>query len=151
MHLLPQMNVMLDFLWTLPVQLWGTWNKWTLQKFLSMVGFEPPTPHLLFASMSPQPLGYRDSWRNEIILLQYLFTLRSYKNSVPCAKRYSENENKIIAYLQFGDWYHLYTRWFTQKKKCIISYKSMTIYNIFFIYYCLYCLYHNLFLYIISL
>ena len=32
---------------------------------------------------------------------------RSYKNSVPCAKRYTENENKIIAYLQFGDWYHL--------------------------------------------
>ena len=35
---------------------------------------------------------------------------RSYKNSVPCAKRYTENENKIIAYLQFGDWYHLNTR-----------------------------------------
>ena len=25
---------MLDFIWTLPVQLWGTRNKWTLQKIL---------------------------------------------------------------------------------------------------------------------
>ena len=32
-----------------------------------------------------------------------LFTLRYYKNSVPCAKGYTENENKIIANLQFGD------------------------------------------------
>ena len=30
--------------------------------------------------------------------------------SVSCAKRYTENENKIIANLQFGDWYHLNTR-----------------------------------------
>ena len=34
MHLLPRMNVMLDFIWTLPVQLRGTRNKWTLQKNL---------------------------------------------------------------------------------------------------------------------
>ena len=34
MHLLPRMNVMLDFIWTLPVQLLGTWNKWTLQENL---------------------------------------------------------------------------------------------------------------------
>ena len=40
-------------------------------------------------------------------LLQYLFTLRYNKNSVPCANGYTENENKIIANLQFGDWYHL--------------------------------------------
>ena len=64
-------------------------------------------------------------------LLQYLFTLRYYKNYVPCAKGYTENENKIIAYLQFGDWYHLNTRWLTQKKKFIMSYVSMTIYNIY--------------------
>ena len=31
MHLLPRMNVMLDLIWRLPVQLRGTWNKWTLQ------------------------------------------------------------------------------------------------------------------------
>ena len=42
-------------------------------------------------------------------LLQYLFTLRYYKNSMPCAKGYTENENKIIAYLQSGGWYHLNT------------------------------------------
>ena len=34
MHLLPRMNVMLDFIWTLPVQLQGTPHKWTLQKIL---------------------------------------------------------------------------------------------------------------------
>ena len=64
-------------------------------------------------------------------LLQYLFTPRYYKNSVPCAKGYTENENKIIAYLQFGDWYHLNTWWLTQKKKFIMSYVSMNIYNIY--------------------
>ena len=40
-HLLPRMNIMLDFIWTLPVQLRGTRNKWTLQKILLIVGFEP--------------------------------------------------------------------------------------------------------------
>ena len=91
-----------------------------------------------------------NSW---LELLQFLFTLRYYKTSVPWAKGYTENENKIIAYLHFGDWYHLNTRWLTQKKKFIMSYMSMTLYNIysFCIYYCLYCLDHNLFLYIISL
>ena len=39
-------------------------------------------------------------------LLQYLFTLRYYKTYVPCAKGYTENENIIIANLQFCDWYH---------------------------------------------
>ena len=34
MHLLPRMNVMLDFIWTLPVQLRGQRNKWKLQKIL---------------------------------------------------------------------------------------------------------------------
>ena len=50
-------------------------------------------------------------------LLQYLFTLGYYKNSVPCPKGYTENENKVIANLHFGDWYHLNTRWLTQKNK----------------------------------
>ena len=35
MHLLSRMNVLLDFIWTLPVQLRGTRNKWTLQKNLA--------------------------------------------------------------------------------------------------------------------
>ena len=41
MHLLLWMNGMLDCIWTLPVQLWGTRNKWTLQKISFQVGFEP--------------------------------------------------------------------------------------------------------------
>ena len=41
MHLLPRMNVMLDFIYTLPVQLRGTQNKRKLQKkILFIVGFE---------------------------------------------------------------------------------------------------------------
>ena len=71
-------------------------------------------------------------------LLQYLFTLRYFKNSVPCAKGYTENENKVIDNLQFGDWYHLNTRWLTQKKKFIMSYVSMTIFNIFIYFHFLY-------------
>ena len=82
------------------------------KKFLTTVGFEQPTPHLLFSSMSlytnHSATGTIDDMWLE--LLQYLFTLRYYKNSVPCAKGYTENENKIIANLQFGDWYDLNTR-----------------------------------------
>ena len=49
MHLLPRIDVMLDFIWTLPVQLRGTRNKWTFKKIMSVVGFEPPTLHGLQA------------------------------------------------------------------------------------------------------
>ena len=35
---------MLDFIWTLPVQLRGTRNNWTSQKILSTVGFDQSTP-----------------------------------------------------------------------------------------------------------
>ena len=87
------------------------------QKFLSMVGFEPPTPHPLPSSVSLSPLGYRDIWRHEIRTFTVLITLWYYKFSVWCAKAYKENKNKIVAYLQFGDWYHLNTCWFTQMKK----------------------------------
>ena len=69
-------------------------------------------------------------YERKLELLQYLFTLWYYKNSAWRAKGYKENKNKIVAYLQFGDWYHLNTSWFTQKKKFIISYVIMTIYNI---------------------
>ena len=145
MHLLPRMNVLLDFIWTLPVHLRGTWNKWTLQKIL--VHHRIRTTNTASLHFQRVPLTTRllgavdDKW---LELLQYLFTLRYYKNSVPCAKGYTENENKIIANLQFGYWYHFNTRWLTQKEKFIMSYMSMSIYNIysFFIYYCLYCLYH---------
>ena len=59
MHLLPRMNVVLDFILTLPVQLRGTRNKHTLQNILSMVGYKPPTTHdLQIASPPLYPLGH---------------------------------------------------------------------------------------------
>ena len=33
MHLLPRMNVMIDFIWTLQVQLRGIRNKWTSEQY----------------------------------------------------------------------------------------------------------------------
>ena len=132
MHLLPRMNVMLDFIWTLPVQLRGMRNKWTLQKILvhgRIRTSNAATSCFPACPSNHSATGTVDDMRLE--LLQYLITLRYHKNSVPCAKWYTENENKIIANLQFGDWYHLNTRWLTQKKKFIMSYVSMTIYNIY--------------------
>ena len=132
MHLLPRMNVMLDFIWTLPVQLRGTRNKWTLQKILVHGRIRTTNAASLYFQrvlLTHSAIGAVDDMWLE--LLQYLFTPRYYKNSVPCAKGYTENENKIIANLQFGDWYHLNTWWLTQKKKFIMSYVSMTIYNIY--------------------
>ena len=149
MHLLPRNIVMFDFIWTLPVQLWGTWNKWTLQKILFHGRIRTTNTATRFPACPSDHSATETVDDIRLKLSQYLFTLRYHKNSlVPCAKEYTENENKIIANLQFGDWYHLNTRWLTQKKKFIMSYVS---YLFFFIYYCLYCLYHNLFLYIISL
>ena len=52
-HLLPRMNVILDFIWTLPVQLRRTRNKRTLQNILSTAGFEPSTPHGLQITSPP--------------------------------------------------------------------------------------------------
>ena len=102
------------------------------KKFLSTVGFEPPTPApFVFPACTSNPSATETVDDLILELLQYLLTLRYYKNSVPCAKGYRENENKRIAYLQFGDWYHLHTRWLTQKKTFILSYVSMTIYNIY--------------------
>ena len=123
---------MLDFIWTLPVQLWGTRNMWTLQKIL-IHGRIRTTISGTFSfpacTSNPSATETVDDMISE--LLQYLLTLRYYKNSVPCAKGYRENENETIADLQFGDWYHLHTRWLTQKKTFILSYVSMTIYNIY--------------------
>ena len=123
---------MLDFIWTLPVQLWGTRNKWTLQKILIYGRIRTTNSATFGFQACPSNPSATETIDNMIIeLLQYLLTLRYYKNSVPCAKAYRENENKIIADLQFGDWYHLHTRWLTQKKTFILSYVSMTIYNIY--------------------
>ena len=133
MHLLPRINVMLDFIWTLPVQLWGTWNNWTLQKILvdGRIRITKHTAPLVYQRVPLNHSATETVVCMRLELLQYLLTLRYYKNFVPCAKGYTENENKIIANVQFGDWYHLNTWWLTQKKKCIMSYVSMTIYNIY--------------------
>ena len=80
------------------------------KKFFSTVEFEPPTPHLFFLVRPSNHSATETVDDTRLDLLQYLFTLRYYKNSVPCAKAYTENEIKIIAYLQFGDGYHLNTR-----------------------------------------
>ena len=123
---------MLDFIWTLPVQLWGTRNKWTLQKILIHGRIRTTNSGTFCFPACTSNLSATETVDELILeLLQYLLTLRYYKNSVPCAKGYSENENKIIADLQFGDWYHLNTRWLTQKKTFFLSYVSMTIYNIY--------------------
>ena len=53
MHLLPRMDVMLHFIWTLQAQLRGTRNKWTLKTFLFTVELEPPKSHPLLSSVSP--------------------------------------------------------------------------------------------------
>ena len=101
-------------------------------KFLSTVGFEPPiTAPVVFQCVPLHRSATEAVDDMRLELLQYLFTLRYYKTSVPCAKGYTENENEIIDHLQFGDWYHLNTRWLTQKKKCIMSYVSITIYTIY--------------------
>ena len=108
---------MLDFIWTLPVQLRRTRNKWTLQK--NLVHGRIRTTNILSLDFQRVPLTHSaigavdDMW---LELVQYLFTFRYYKNSASCAKGYTEKENKIIANLQFGDWYHLNTRLLTEKK-----------------------------------
>ena len=123
---------MLDFIWTLPVQLRGTRNKWTLQKILIHGRIRTTNSGTsCFPACTSNPSATETVDDLILELLQYLLTLRYYKNSMPCAKGYRENENEIIAYLQSGDWYHLNTKWITQKKKFILSYVSMTIYNIY--------------------
>ena len=95
------------------VQLRGRRNKWTIQNNLVQRKIQTTnTAPLVLACPSNHSATGRvdDIW---LELLQYLFTLRYYKNSVSCAKGYTENENKIIANLQFGDWYHLNMRWLT--------------------------------------
>ena len=128
---------MLDFIWTLPAQLWGTRNKWTSQKILIHGRIRTTNSGTsCFPACTSNPSATETVDDLILELLQYLLTLRYYKNSVPCAKGYTENEYKRIAYLQSGDWYHLNTRWITQKKKFIMSYVSLQ-YIIFILFYLL--------------
>ena len=53
MHLLLQMNVMPDFIWTLPVQLRGTRNKWALQIYL--------VPDRMRTTYTTQPPDYKST------------------------------------------------------------------------------------------
>ena len=56
MHLLPRMNVMLDFIKTLPVAME---QAKVLKKILPTVGFDPPTPHGLRITSPPlSPLDH---------------------------------------------------------------------------------------------
>ena len=74
------------------------------KKFLFTVGFEPPTPApFVFQRVPLNPSATETVDDLLLELLQYLLALRYYKNSVPCLKGYTENENKRIAYLQSGD------------------------------------------------
>ena len=117
---------MLDFIWTLPVQLWGTRNKLTLQKILIHGRIWTTNSGIFcFPACTSNPSATETVDDLILELLQYLLTLRHYKNPVPCDKGYRENGNKRIADLQFGDWYHLHTRWLTQKKKFIMFYVSL--------------------------
>ena len=108
------MHVMLDFMCMVFAELLSTGYEWKIQKSTMYASCGNRTSDLLLSSVSLLPLGY---WRHVNKNLQYLFTLRYYKNSVWCAKGYIENKNTKIVYLQFRDWYNLNTRWFAQKKR----------------------------------
>ena len=114
------------------------WLIWKLDKWLFCKAHALPDAvcYLLRAYIVNKSSSSKKKKKKILELLQYLLTLRYYKNSVPCAKGYRENENKRIAYLQSGDWYHLNTRWITQKKKFIMSYVSLQ-YIIFILFYLL--------------
>ena len=95
---------MRDFIWTLPVQLWGTRNKWTLQK-IHIHGRIRTTNSgtSCFPAWSSNPSATETVDDMILELLQYLLTLRHYKNSVPCAKGYRENENKIASFIDMHE------------------------------------------------
>ena len=74
------------------------------KKYLSTVGFEPPNTAPLVFQRVPLIHSATETVDDMCLeLVQYLFTLRFYKTSVPCAKGYTENENKIISDLKFGE------------------------------------------------
>ena len=73
---------MLDFIWTLPVQLWGTRNKWTLQKILIHGRIRTSNSGTFcFPACTSNPSATETVDDLILELLQYLLTLRYYKNS----------------------------------------------------------------------
>ena len=78
---------MLDFIWTLPVKLWGTRNKWTLQKILIHGRIRTTNSGTSSFPACPSNPSATETDDNMLLeLLQYLLTLRYYKNSVPCQR-----------------------------------------------------------------
>ena len=123
---------MLDFIWTLPVQLWGTRNKWTLQKILIHGRIRTTNSGTFcFPACTSNPSATETDDDLILELLQYLLTLRHYKNPVPCAKGYRENENKIIAYLQSGDWLPFKYEMDNAKEEIYFVLCVITIYNFY--------------------
>ena len=75
---------MLDFIWTLLVQLWGTRNKWTLQKILIHGRIRTTNSGTFcFPACTSDPSATETVDDLMLELLQYLLTLRYYKK--PCA------------------------------------------------------------------
>ena len=73
---------MLDFIWTLPVQLWGTRNKWTLQKIHIHGRIRTTNSGTSCFPACPSNHSATETVDDLILeLLQYLLTLRHYKNS----------------------------------------------------------------------
>ena len=58
MHLISGINGMLDFIWTLPVGLRGTRNKWTFQEILSTNTARPPDYKPTVINTRPQLAWY---------------------------------------------------------------------------------------------
>ena len=74
MHLLPRMNAILDFIWTLLVQLQGTRNKWKLQKNPVHGRIRTPTWHdLQVTSPSSSPHGHNTMELNAQLI--YIYTI----------------------------------------------------------------------------
>ena len=77
---------MLDFIWTLPVQLWGTRNKWTLQKILIHGRIRTTNSGTSwFPACTSNPSATETVVNLLLELLPYLLTLRHHKNSVVSA------------------------------------------------------------------
>ena len=112
-------------------------------------GIELATPCFPAYPSNHSAIGaVEDKW---IKLLQYLFTLRYYKNLVWCAKGYIEKENinhclLTVSWLIPSKYEMINTREAIYYVLYVIDY---IWYLFFFIYYCLYCLHHYLIAYII--
>ena len=131
------MNFMLYFIYMVFAEMWTTFRKRKIQNDNVCLRRESNQRPLTFQRA---PLTTRLSTVRLLLkLLQYFFTRRYYKKYVLVSKGYIENKSlrPLITYSFMIDTkYQLNTKWFIKKNKLIMSYMSMTIYNIysFFIY-----------------